>query len=149
MFQAVRLNALTYPVEPAEGAELAAAGAELHAVEGQRPDEIVAAAAGCDALLVVSSRVPAAVIGRLPRCRVIARLGTGTDRIDVGAATHAGIVVANVPDFCTNEQAEHTLALLLAFARRLPDVAAALRRGDWSARHHPGVHRLAGRTLGL
>jgi D-3-phosphoglycerate dehydrogenase len=149
MFRAVRLNAVTYPVEPAERAELAAAGAELHAVEGQQPDEIVAAAAECDALLVVSSRVSAAVIDRLGHCRVIARLGAGTDRIDVEAATRAGIVVANVPDFCVNEQAEHTLALLLAFARRLPFMAEAMRRGDWSARHHPGVHRLAGRTLGL
>jgi D-3-phosphoglycerate dehydrogenase / 2-oxoglutarate reductase len=149
MFQAVRLNALTYPVEPAECAELAAAGAEWHTVEGQQPDEIVTAAADCDALLVVSSRVPAAVIDRLVRCRVIARLGAGTDRIDVEAATRAGIVVTNVPDFCANEQAEHTLALLLAFARRLPFMTEAMHRGDWSARHHPGVHRLAGRTLGL
>jgi D-3-phosphoglycerate dehydrogenase len=89
------------------------------------------------------------VIGRLSRCRVIARLGAGTDRIDVAAATRDGIVVSNVPDFCLHEQAEHTLALLLAWARRLPYMTEAMRRGDWSARHHPGVHRLAGQTLGL
>src|SRR5262245_51386983 len=149
MFQAVRLNAVTYPVEPAERAELESAGAAWVEIEGQRPDEILAAAADCDALLVVSAKVPAGVIDRLTRCRVIARLGAGTDRIDVEAATRCGIVVANVPDFCLHEQAEHTLALLLAFARRLPFMTEAFRRGDWSARHHPGVHRLAGRTLGL
>jgi D-3-phosphoglycerate dehydrogenase len=85
----------------------------------------------------------------LERCRTIARLGAGTDKIDVAAATRCGIVVSNVPDFCVNEQAEHTLALLLAFARRLPYMMAAMRSGDWSARHHPRVHRIAGQTLGL
>jgi D-3-phosphoglycerate dehydrogenase len=149
MFKAVRLNALTYPVESAERAELERVGAAWTEIEGQQPDEIVAAAADCDALLVVSSKVPAGVIERLTRCRVLARLGAGTDRLDVEAATRCGIVVANVPDFCVHEQAEHTLALLLAFARRLPYMTDALRRGDWSARHHAGVHRVAGRTLGL
>jgi D-3-phosphoglycerate dehydrogenase len=149
MFRSLRLNALTYPLEPVEREELARAGAELAAIEGQEPGEIVEAAGDCDALLVVSSGVPAEVIERLGRCRVISRLGAGTDRIDVEAATRLGIVVANVPDFCENEQAEHTLALLLAFARRLPYMSEALRRGEWTARRHPEVRRIAGRTLGL
>jgi D-3-phosphoglycerate dehydrogenase len=149
MFKAVRLNALTYPVEPAECGELQRAGAEWVAVEGQHPDEILAAAADCDALLVVSSHVPGAVIERLGRCRVLSRLGAGTDRVDIGAATRQGIVVANVPDFCVNEIAEHVMALLLTWGRRLFFMAEAMRRGNWSARHHPGVHRLAGQTLGL
>jgi D-3-phosphoglycerate dehydrogenase / 2-oxoglutarate reductase len=149
MLKAVRLNAVTYPVEPAERAELERVGCALVAVEGQRPAEIVGAAADCDALLVVAAHVPGTVVERLTRCRVISRLGAGTDRIDTEAATRAGIVVANVPDFCLNEQAEHTLALLLALARRLPWMAAAMARCDWSARHDSGVHRVAGRTLGL
>lgn len=149
MFHAVRLNAVTYPVEPAEAAELALGDARLSTIEGQDPAEIVTAAQECDALLVVSSRVPADVIARLRRCRVISRLGAGTDKIDVDAATRLGIVVANVPDFCLNEQAEHTLALLLAWGRRLPFMFQAMRRGEWTARHHVGVHRIAGQTLGL
>jgi D-3-phosphoglycerate dehydrogenase len=80
---------------------------------------------------------------------VISRLGAGTDRIDVEAATRRGIVVANVPDFCLNEQAEHTMALLLSFARRLPRMMAAMHEHEWSARSDPGVRRVAGRTLGL
>jgi D-3-phosphoglycerate dehydrogenase len=149
MFKAVRLNALTYAVEPAEREELERAGAEWVAIEGQDPAEIIATAADCDALLVVSSCVPGAVIERLRRCRVLSRLGAGTDRVDIAAATRHGIVVANVPDFCVNEMAEHVLALLLAWGRRLFIMAGAMRRGDWAARHHPGVHRLAGQTLGL
>lgn len=149
MFKAVRLNVTTYPVEPDERVELNGAGASLTEIEGQTGDEILADAADCDALLVVSARVPAGVIDRLDRCRMISRLGAGTDRIDVEAATRRGIIVANVPDFCENEQAEHALALLLAVARRLPYMTEAMRHGDWSARHHPGVHRIAGRSLGL
>jgi D-3-phosphoglycerate dehydrogenase len=148
-FKAVRLNAVTYPVEPGEAEELQRAGAELVAIEGQQPEEILTAAADCDALLVVSSRLPGDVIEVLPKCRVIARLGAGTDKIDVRAATRCGIVVTNVPDFCLHEQAEHALALLLAFARRLPFMMQAMRTGNWTARSHPDVHRVAGQTLGL
>jgi D-3-phosphoglycerate dehydrogenase len=148
-FVAVRLNAVSYPVEDAEHREVERADAKLIAVEGQRPEEIIAAAAECDALLVVSSSVPAGVIQRLAKCRVISRLGAGTDKIDIEAATRQGIVVANVPDFCTNEQAEHAFSLLLAWARRLPFMFDAMRQGQWTARNHPGVHRVAGQTLGL
>src|SRR5436305_11958605 len=149
MLKAVRLNAITYPVEAGERAELARVGAEFVAIEGQRPDEILETAADCDALLVVAAYVPGSVIERLTRCRVISRLGAGTDRIDVEAATRRGIVVANVPDFCLNEQAEHTMAVLLSFARRLPYMTEAMERGEWTARSHPGVHRIAGQILGL
>src|SRR6266849_5708199 len=72
--KAVRLNSLTYPVEPAERAELEKAGIELTAVEGQQPADILEAATDCDALLVISSRLPGQVIERLSRCRVISRL---------------------------------------------------------------------------
>ena len=149
MFKAVRLNATTYPVEPGEREELARVDCELIAIEGQQPNDIIEAAAECDALLVVSAYVPGTVIDRLTRCRVVSRLGAGTDRIDIATATRCGIVVANVPDFCINEQAEHTLALVLSLARRLPWMMSAMRRYDWSARSDPGVHRMAGRTLGL
>src|SRR5581483_12028757 len=113
MFKAVRLNAITYPVEPAEREILERAGAEWVAIEGQEPNEILEAAADCDALLVVSSRVPGSVLERLTRCRVLSRLGAGTDRIDIPTATRCGIVVANVPDFCLNEMAEQVMTFLL------------------------------------
>lgn len=149
MFQVVRLNAITYPVAEVERTELARANANLVEIEGQDAAEIIAAAAECDALLVVSSKVPAQVIEQLGRCQVIARLGAGTDKIDLAEATLRGILVTNVPDFCLHEQAEHTMTLLLAFARRLPFMMQAMHSNDWGARHHPGVHRIAGQTLGL
>lgn len=149
MFKAVRLNAVTYPTDGTEEQELSLIGAELTQVEGQQPDEIIAAAEDCDALLVVSSSIPRQVIERLRKCRVISRLGAGTDKIDIVAATECGILVTNVPDFCLNEQAEHTMALLLAFHRRLPYMMQAMKQGNWTARGHADVHRLAGQTLGL
>ena len=149
MWKAARLNAISYPVDPAEIAVLTKAGVERVQIEGQKPEEIIAAAADCDALLVVSAKLPAELIQALPKCRIIARLGAGTDKIDVAAATAAGIVVSNVPDFCLNEQAEHTMMLLLAFGRCLPYMTRAMKSGDWSARNYPGVRRIAGRTLGL
>lgn len=147
--RAVRLNASTFPVEPEEYSILAEVGAELVCIEGQQADDVLAAARECDALLVVSAYVPTYVVDGLTRCRTIARLGAGTDRIDVATATQRGIVVSNVPDFCLGEQADHTMALLLAFARRLPFMQQGMREGNWSARSHPGVHRIAGNTLGL
>lgn len=146
-FRAVRLNASTYPVDPCEQQELSRAGAELIAIE--RPEDNIAAIETCDALLVVSAYVPATLIDRLQSCRTIARLGAGTDRIDIPAATRRGIVVSNVPDFCLSEQADHTMTLLLAMARRLRFMQQAMRQGNWSARNHPEVHRIAGQTLGL
>src|SRR5438105_531059 len=135
MWKAVRLNAISYPVEPAEIAELERVDARLTEIEGQHTDEIISAAADCDALLVVSSRLPREVMSALKKCRIIARLGAGTDKIDLGAATAAGIVVSNVPDFCIHEQAEHTMMLLLAFGRCLPYMTKAMQSGDWSARN--------------
>ena len=149
MLKAVRLNATTYPTDGTEEKALARVGAALMEIEGQQPDEIIAAAEDCDALLVVSSSIPRQVIERLRKCRVISRLGAGTDKIDITAATECGILVTNVPDFCLNEQAEHTMTLLLAFNRRLPFMMQAMREGNWTARSHPNVHRLSGQSLGL
>jgi D-3-phosphoglycerate dehydrogenase / 2-oxoglutarate reductase len=102
-------------------------------------------------MFAVSVALPSAVIERLGRCRVISRLGTGTDKIDVAAATRAGILVTNVPLFCVEEQADHTMALLLAVARKLPQMARAMAAGAWTdARRRAQTNqRLAGQTLGL
>ena len=142
----VRLNARTFPVSAIERDLLA--GATLVETEGQTPEEILAAARDADVVMVVSAALPGAVIRALTHCRLISRLGTGVDKIDVAEATRQGIVVANLPDFCTEEVADHTLALLLALARRLPSSDRMMRRGartldlaEW--------HRLAVQTAGL
>ena len=136
--RAVRINASTFPIEPDEQHVLEQAGIELVGIEGQEPEDILAAARDCDALLVVSSWVPASVITHLTQCRTIARMGAGTDKIDVEMATQCGIVVSNVPDFCLGEQADHTMALLLSFARRLPYMQEAFAQRQLEGAQSPG-----------
>jgi D-3-phosphoglycerate dehydrogenase/C-terminal binding protein len=85
----------------------------------------------------------------LTRCRGIVRASVGIDNIDLGAARELGIELSNVPDYGTEEVADHTLALVLAVARNLTHVAAAARRGEWRWQAIGEVRRLRGRRLGI
>lgn len=143
-----RLNAETSPTTPAEREILAQLDPCIVEVEGRSDDEVLSAARDCDALMVISSYVRGSVIEQLTQCRIISRLGIGVDKIDVDAATRRGILVTNLPDFCTNEVADHTMALLLASARQLKLFEAGARQGT-VPRHVPHMHRLATRTLSL
>jgi D-3-phosphoglycerate dehydrogenase len=114
------------------------------------PPARLAAAEACDALLVQDTPIDAAFIGRLRRCRVLGLYGAGVDNADVAAARRRGIPVVHVPDYGTEEVADHALCLLLACARGLAPLGAALRAGAWDygAAARP-LHRLRGRTLGI
>jgi D-3-phosphoglycerate dehydrogenase len=109
--------------------------------------EVVAAARDAEALLVNMAPLGAEAIAGLERCRVLARYGVGLDNVDVAAAAAKGIVVRNVPGYCDHEVAEHTLGLILALARRIPERDAAVRQGLWNA-VAPGK-RIFGTTLGI
>jgi D-3-phosphoglycerate dehydrogenase len=86
----------------------------------------------------------------LGRCRSITRYGIGVDNVDVPAATHRGIWVTNVPGFCAHEVAEHTVALLLSFARRLKRLDNSVHAGQWDTiGNMRPTRRLHGATLGL
>ena len=100
--------------------------------------------------LVVRSQVAvdAALIAAAPRLQVIGRAGVGVDNVDLDAATRAGITVVNAPTGNTIAAAEHTIALLLALARKVPAADAAIRRGEWTRGPLQGV-QLRGRTLGI
>src|SRR5215212_4570283 len=79
-------------------------------------------AAQVDALMVGTERVTADLIAQMPNCRIVSRVGTGLDAIDIPAATARGIWVTNVPDYSVDEVSTHAITLLLALARRLPRV---------------------------
>lgn len=120
--------------------------------EPYTPDEIIPFVEDCDALFAVSVNLPTRVIESLSRCKVISRLGTGTDKIDVATATKMGILVTNVPYFCVQEQADHTMMLLLALERKLPRMMDSVRHGTWNQAKRaaaPSTYRLSERTLGL
>jgi D-3-phosphoglycerate dehydrogenase len=90
-----------------------------------------------------------AVIDALTRCRVIARYGVGVDTIDLEAASARGIVVANVPDYGTDEVSSHAAALILALHRRIARYDRAVRSGVWDFRPGAPIARLRGLTLGV
>ena len=129
---------------------LASLDTEVVEIEGAGDEEIskAAADADADAIMIVSSYLRTDVIKGLKRCRVISRLGTGYDKIDVEQATLQGIMVTNIPDFCTEEVADHTMALLLAAARRIKEYDAVMRNGKKST-GPDGLHRLSVQTVGL
>ena len=79
---------------------------------------------------------------------MIGRAGVGVDNVDLDAATRAGITVVNAPTGNTIAAAEHTIALLLALARKVASADASMRRGEWARKEHEGV-QLGGRTLGI
>ena len=88
-------------------------------------------------------------IDQLHRCKAIVRAAVGYDNIDIEYAAARGIPVSTVPDYGTGEVADHTLALILSLARRLPLVDAEAKTGNWDWRQAGQLTRLAGRKLGI
>jgi len=124
--------------------------AELVPLKTKKPEEFLDAAKDCDALLnTYAGPITADVMSKMPKCRIIARYGIGVDTIDLEAATKAGIIVTNNPSYCIEEVAEHTMALLLACARKIPFYDRMVRSGRWEVPPGKPIYRLVGRTLGL
>ena len=124
--------------------------AELVPLQTKKPEEFIAQAADCDALLnTYAGPITAEVMAKMPKCKIIARYGIGVDTIDLDAATRAGIIVTNIPTYCIEEVAEHTMALLLACARKVAFYDRMVRGGRWAVPPGKPLFRLAGSTLGL
>jgi D-3-phosphoglycerate dehydrogenase len=105
--------------------------------------------APCDAVVVRSAtRIDVAAIEAAPNLKAIARAGVGVDNIDVDAATAHGVIVVNSPEGNTISAAEHTMAMLLAMARKIPAADAQLRTGQWSRKSFLG-RQLYQKTLGV
>jgi D-3-phosphoglycerate dehydrogenase / 2-oxoglutarate reductase len=104
---------------------------------------------GYDAIVIRSAtKLTAEVLERAERLKVIGRAGVGVDNVDVQAATRRGIVVANAPESTVTSAAEHTVGLLVALARNIPQAHAALKQGRWERSAWGGVE-LEGKTLGV
>ena len=102
-----------------------------------------------DAIVIRSAtKLDAGLIERAERLKVIGRAGVGVDNVDVEAATRRGIVVANAPESTVISAAEHTVGLLLALSRHIPQAHAALKEGRWERSRYGGLE-LAGKTLGV
>ncbi|MDX6503257.1 MAG: D-3-phosphoglycerate dehydrogenase / 2-oxoglutarate reductase [Gaiellaceae bacterium] len=105
--------------------------------------------AGYDAIIIRSAtKLTAELIEKGTQLKVIGRAGVGVDNVDVDAATRQGIVVANAPESNVVSAAEHTIGLLVALARNIPQAHAALKQGKWERSKWGGVE-LADKTLGV
>ncbi len=147
-FRLLRLNAVTNSVLPIEEEWYSRYGLNPVRVEANTPEGILAHAADCDVLFVVAASLPRAVVEGFDNCRLISRLGNGTDKIAVDVATERGIIVSNSPYFCVPEMSDHIMAMILALARQLPShmAAGAYRDGRNEAVH---MQRLSSQVLGI
>jgi len=114
--------------------------------------ERIAMTKSAEVLIVSSAPITRELLRGLPQLKGLVRLGIGVDSVDLEAATDLGIVVANVPEFCQDEVAEHALGLLLAVARKIALADRMTRQGKWVEGVQESmlpIRRLSGQTLGL
>ena len=138
-----------FPDQDIERGELAVIDAELVLAPDTAAETLAREGKDCDALLNVYAQVPAQVIDNLDRCKVIVRTGIGINTIDLDAANRKGIMVANVPDYCQDEVADHTMALFLALSRKLILLDNEVRNSNWSFVEAKPMVRLSTCTFGL
>ena len=116
---------------------------------GIKPDELKSVIKNYDALIVRSgTKVTAEIIEAADRLKFIGRAGVGVDNVDLKAATKKGIVVMNTPGGNTTSTAEHTMSLILALSRNIPQAWASLKEGKWERSKFTGVE-LHGKVLGI
>ncbi|MBL7166970.1 MAG: phosphoglycerate dehydrogenase [Dehalococcoidales bacterium] len=132
-----------------EGLDILRGIAEVDVRPGLKLDELITIIGDYDALIVRSqTQVTADVIAAGKKLQVIGRAGVGIDNIDLNAATRRGIVVVNAPTGNTVSAAEHTIALMLALARHIPQANAALKNGVWQRNKFMGTE-VKNKTLGV
>lgn len=125
------------------------AGHEVDVQLGLSPGELVNAIPGAEALIIRSAtNVTADVFEASDVLRVVGRAGVGLDNVDTDAATAKGVIVANAPTSNSVSAAEHTMAMLLAVARNVPQAHSALVAGRWERSSWGGVE-LLDKTLGI
>ncbi|GAA4076715.1 phosphoglycerate dehydrogenase [Amphibacillus indicireducens] len=122
---------------------------EIDIITDLTPEQLVEKIADYDALLVRSqTKVTKEIIDAAKNLKIIGRAGVGVDNIDLKAATENGVIVVNAPDGNTNSAAEHTIAMLTALARKIPQAYYALKNKKWDRKTYVGVE-LKGKTLGV
>jgi D-3-phosphoglycerate dehydrogenase / 2-oxoglutarate reductase len=123
----------TFPELAAEHAAATEEGAEFTALQCKTADDVAGAVRGADVAVVQFAPLTARAIDGLAEGAAILRYGIGFDNIDVAAANARGIPVGYVPDYCIDEVADHTVALILAQLRKLLPLDQSVRAGRWAA----------------
>lgn len=121
----------TFPSLDVETDVLAPLGHAIVAAQCKSVDQLVPLVENADAVITQFAPVNAEVVAAMRRARVIVRYGIGVDNVDLEAARKRGIPVCNVPDYCIDEVADHTLAFLLAITRQVVSNTLYVRSGQW------------------
>jgi len=138
-----------FPTVDVEREILGRVGGDLEILTDSSPETIRSEAADADGILTTYAAIDSDTVAALRSCRVIARYGIGVDNIDLEAARAAGITVTNVPDYCVEEVADHTIALLLAVWRKIVTGNQVVRKDGWGIAQLRPVRRLRGKQLGM
>jgi D-3-phosphoglycerate dehydrogenase len=118
--------------------------------QGKSFESLAPLVASADAVITQFAPIDARVIGEMQRAKVIVRYGIGVDNVDLAAARQRGIPVCNVPDYCIDEIADHTVAFILAAARQVVPNAIHVRSGQWGlAGSLTGMTALADACVGI
>jgi D-3-phosphoglycerate dehydrogenase len=132
-----------------EREELDKVNAELVLAEFETEEDIIKATKGADAILTTFAPITRRVMESSPKVRVVVRYGIGYDTVDADAATDNGILVVNLPGFCLDEVADHTIGLILACVRKIVYYNNLTKSGYWARYHEMFIHSFTGQTLGL
>jgi D-3-phosphoglycerate dehydrogenase len=128
---------------------------EFHSYQLQQnsSEEAISKIRDVDVLVVNMYPMDRAILQRLRKCKLIIRHGTGHGNVDVNACTELGITLANVPDYCAEEVAEHTLFLIFACARKIyaqrKILIDSIKKGEWDFSDLYPVFKIKGKTLGI
>lgn len=147
----VAVTDYSFPDLAVEETILLGAGHTLAAWKEKRtPAELASLVGDADAVITQFAPVNAEVIGAMQKARVIVRYGIGVDNVDLEAARARGIPVCNVPDYCIDEVADHTLAFILATTRQVVPNCVRVRGGTWGlATPLGGMQALRDLTIGV
>ena len=102
-----------------------------------------------DGIVVEYEKMTRPVIEKLPNCKIISLQSIGYNNVDIDAATEHGICVTNIPGFCTEEVALHSVGLLIDLVRKITFLDRSVRAGHWNPLLGPKTHRISGKTIGL
>jgi len=129
---------------------LAPVGCRLESLKSGKDQALIDLVKDADAVITQFAPVNAAIIGAMQKCRVIVRYGIGVDNVDLKAAAAKNIPVCNIPDYCIDEVADHTLALILAATRQIVPCDSTIKSGQWKLPVPlTALHALKYMTVGL
>ena len=138
-----------FPDMSIEQEELAGIDAELVLAPATDEDSLIAAGQDCDGVIFDFAHLTERVLSNLPKCKVVSRVGIGLNNVDIPAASRNKIMVANVPDYCFDEVANHAVALYLACSRRIVQYSDMTRVHRWDVTAVGPIYRTRGQNFCL